>query len=60
MMDYNWDDERDFYKRMGWCSCPECDRMFWNWQEFKEHADKCVYGEQGINMRKQKFDWCVR
>ena len=59
MTDYTYDDEWELYKRMGWCCCPECDTIFYDWQQFKQHADECVYGEQGINMRRHSFDWSV-
>ena len=51
--------EHEFYVKMGWCSCPECDRVCYTWEEFAEHAPKCVYGEQGVDMNKHDFTWHV-
>ena len=51
--------EQEHYQRMGWCSCPECDVVHFNWDEFVEHADACVYGEQGVRLTDKKFTWHV-
>ena len=59
MSDYQWNEERDMYDKMGWCSCPECDIVFFNWEEFVAHSQRCVYGEQGVDMHKPKFTWRV-
>ena len=29
----------------GWCSCPECDETFVNWDRFRKHAYSCVFGD---------------
>ncbi len=29
----------------GWCSCPECDETFVNWNVFRKHAYECVFGD---------------
>ena len=50
-------DEWQFYTDMGWCSCPECDRVLYTWEEFELHAPKCVYGEQGVRMNNKRFTW---
>ena len=52
-------DEYSMYKLMGWCCCPECDKILYNWDDFLVHALKCVYGEQGVRMSKQKFKWSI-
>ena len=54
-------DEREFYKRMGWASCPECDDIHYNWEELKQHIDSCVYGDkqQGINPNDKRFTWSI-
>ena len=45
---------------MGWCSCPECDRVFYDWEQFLQHAEPCVYGtEQGVKLSKLKFPTSV-
>ena len=55
-------DEREFYKRMGWACCPECDKIFYDWKELKKHIDSCVYGdsEQGINPNNKRFTWSIK
>jgi len=55
-------EEREFYKRMGWACCPECDNIFYDWEELKRHIDCCVYGdsEQGINPSNKQFTWSIK
>ncbi len=55
-------DEREFYKRMGWACCPECDQIHYNWEELCKHIDSCVYNdtEQGINLNNTKFKWSIK
>ncbi len=57
-----YSDERDFYKRMGWACCPECDTIYYNWEELKQHIDCCVYGDkqQGINPNDKRFTWSIK
>ena len=59
-MKHNFEPEEDYYNRMGWCSCPECDRVFYDWEQFLQHAEPCVYGtEQGVKLSKLKFSTSV-
>ena len=30
----------------GWCSCPECDETFVNWDRFRKHAYRCVFEDE--------------
>ena len=55
-------EEREFYKRMGWACCPECDNIFYDWEELKRHIDCCVYGdsEQGINPSNKQFTCSIK
>ncbi len=55
----HFSDEHKLYSKIGWCCCPECDKVFFDWNEFTEHATVCVYGEQGVIMNKQKFKWSI-
>jgi len=60
MTQHTWTPEEDYYKRMGWCSCPECDRVYYDWEQFVVHAESCVYGtEQGVQLSKLKFTHCI-
>ncbi len=54
--------EREFYNRMGWASCPKCEKICYNWEELKKHIDCCVYKEreQGINLVNRKFTWKIK
>lgn len=58
--DPRYSEEQAYYNRMGWASCPECDKIFYDMQELKEHADVCVYGEQGINPNKLECKWSIQ
>ena len=59
-MKHNFEPEEDYYARMGWCSCPECDRVFYDWEQFLQHAEQCVYGtEQGVKLSKLRFPTSV-
>ena len=37
--------ELEDYIIQGWCSCPECDETFVNWNAFRKHAYECVFGD---------------
>ena len=58
-MDNRYSEEAEFYRRMGWACCPECDKIFYDFAELERHIDKCVYGsrEQGINVSNKSFKW---
>jgi len=54
--------EREFYEKMGWACCPECDKIHYDWEELCKHIDCCVYGdtEQGINPNDKNFTWSIK
>ena len=33
--------EEDFLTKNGWCSCYECDKIFFNISKLKTHLDEC-------------------
>ena len=39
----DWPNELESMLIQGWCSCPECDETFLDWQEFVLHAYPCVH-----------------
>ena len=41
-MDNRYSEEAEFYRRMGWACCPECDRIFYDFEELERHIDSCV------------------
>ena len=38
--------ELEDYIIQGWCSCPECGETFVNWDRFRKHAYRCVFGDE--------------